>query len=480
MPATLITQAVGFYSGVTQPLLTTEVTALIAQGYSPVGAPTLTDTFGQASQLMAKVTGVQTTAYTLTLGSSPNGVAPFLAVPPAGSWDALGNALWVDSKYYLLAWTQGPQVSGLVSLSSGVTGILPIANGGTGATTAGTAWTNLGGGSIGKLNSVDLTTNVTGILPVANGGTGASDAAQAWTNLGGKAAGKYDVVPVANGGTGGNVPTVARTNLGLDRLVQQPTQTLLYSPNTNDLYFFVDVSGDWGCYSVANGPRPLGITRGGTGATNVPAARNNLTLGDTQDVRFRTVYGNGGGFNPVIIKEASKAVPDANAVNYLSSAANPGFTVVNYVITIPNDSHQYVWQMQTNVPNIVTYFSMRSDNGFYTPEGRCAIQGSDVRIKHGFTPAKSGARERINKIGIMEFYYNNNPAPMRGYLAQQMGEIDDMYVFEGGVAVADDGTEFEILNVNDKAVMADMITLIQELTADVTALKAEVESLKAK
>lgn len=51
-------------------------------------------------------------------------------------------------------------------------GILPIEHGGTGASTSTAAWTNLGGGDIGKLSKVSLTSNITGILPVKYGGTG--------------------------------------------------------------------------------------------------------------------------------------------------------------------------------------------------------------------------------------------------------------------------------------------------------------------
>ena len=59
-----------------------------------------------------------------------------------------------------------------ISLTSDVTGALPIANGGTGATTAAAARNALGLG------------NTTGALPIANGGTNASTAANARTNLG--------------------------------------------------------------------------------------------------------------------------------------------------------------------------------------------------------------------------------------------------------------------------------------------------------
>jgi hypothetical protein len=67
-------------------------------------------------------------------------------------------------------------------LSTGVTGTLPIANGGTGTTS--TTFTN-------------LTTNVTGTLPIANGGTGTTSTT--FTNLTTNVTG---TLPVANGGTG--------------------------------------------------------------------------------------------------------------------------------------------------------------------------------------------------------------------------------------------------------------------------------------
>jgi hypothetical protein len=59
--------------------------------------------------------------------------------------------------------------AGVVDLATGVTGTLPVANGGTGTTS--TTFAN-------------LTTNVTGTLPIANGGTNATTAAAAATNLG--------------------------------------------------------------------------------------------------------------------------------------------------------------------------------------------------------------------------------------------------------------------------------------------------------
>lgn len=70
------------------------------------------------------------------------------------------------------------------NISSGAGGAVPIANGGTGATTAAQALINLGvTANLNNKADKDLS-NVTGTLPISNGGTGATTAAQALINLG--------------------------------------------------------------------------------------------------------------------------------------------------------------------------------------------------------------------------------------------------------------------------------------------------------
>jgi hypothetical protein len=81
-----------------------------------------------------------------------------------------------------------------VSLATGVTGTLPIANGGTGTTS--TTFAN-------------LTTNVTGTLPIANGGTGTTSTT--FVNLTTNVTG---TLPVGNGGTGATTLTLNNVILG--------------------------------------------------------------------------------------------------------------------------------------------------------------------------------------------------------------------------------------------------------------------------
>ena len=99
------------------------------------------------------------------------------------------------------------------NLESGITGILPVAKGGTGAATLpanqlvvgnGTnavgAVTNAEGVLIGTADAaptfgqVDLTKHVTGVLPIANGGTGASTLEEAFAAIAPEGANKGDIM----------------------------------------------------------------------------------------------------------------------------------------------------------------------------------------------------------------------------------------------------------------------------------------------
>lgn len=73
---------------------------------------------------------------------------------------------------------------GQVPLASAVSGTLPVANGGTNATSAGDARTNLGAAASGANSDITSLTGLTTDLALTHGGTGASDASTARTNLG--------------------------------------------------------------------------------------------------------------------------------------------------------------------------------------------------------------------------------------------------------------------------------------------------------
>jgi hypothetical protein len=168
--------------------------------------------------------------------------------------------------------------SPLQDLEADMNAARPIVAGGTGASTASDARTNLGLGTIStqNANAVAITGgSVAGItdLAVADGGTGASTAANARTNLGlgtiatqaannvaitgGSVSGITDLA-VADGGTGASTAANARTNLGLGTIATQNAAS-------------VAITG-----GSISGITDLAVADGGTGASTAANARTNL------------------------------------------------------------------------------------------------------------------------------------------------------------------------------------------------------------
>jgi len=112
-----------------------------------------------------------TATVTLTYGGGGNGPA---TLPPGYAVTLfcdpnLGNQYWIVS---------------YSSLTAPISGTVPVASGGTGATTAGGARTNLSAAASGANSDITSLTGLTTALPITEGGTGATTPTAALTNLG--------------------------------------------------------------------------------------------------------------------------------------------------------------------------------------------------------------------------------------------------------------------------------------------------------
>jgi len=122
-----------------------------------------------------------------------------------------------------------------ISLSADVTGMLPVANGGTGATTASTARTSLGAAASGANSDISSLTGLTTALSVAQGGTGAQTLAANGVLYGNGTGAIQALAPVTSG--------YVLTSTGLSSAPTWTDQSSLSTPPINKLTTATGVNG---------------------------------------------------------------------------------------------------------------------------------------------------------------------------------------------------------------------------------------------
>ena len=59
----------------------------------------------------------------------------------------------------------------------------------------------------------------------------------------------------------------------------------------------------------------------------------------------------------------------------------------------------------------------------------------------------------------------------RGFIAQQAEKVDDLYTFLG-IEQESDGEKFRVMNVDYTAIIADLVTVVQDLIRRLDALES--------
>lgn len=88
---------------------------------------------------------------------------------------------------------------------------------------------------------------------------------------------------------------------------------------------------------------------------------------------------------------------------------------------------------------------------------------SDLKFKTDIQENSKGAMDRINAIQTKEFTWKEDGRRDRGFIAQELKEIDSKYAYENAI---------DIECYSATAIIADLIDCVKELKAEITELKA--------
>lgn len=117
----------------------------------------------------------------------------------------------------------------------------------------------------------------------------------------------------------------------------------------------------------------------------------------------------------------------------------------------------------------------RAGGTISTGKGDVMTTGSDVRLKEGFTEAPENALQRVERLGVCEYQMKGENRRRRGFIAQQADTVDTTYTFMGCEQEID-GEKFQVMNVDYVAIIADLVSSVQELTKQVRNLNKLVQT----
>ena len=108
-----------------------------------------------------------------------------------------------------------------------------------------------------------------------------------------------------------------------------------------------------------------------------------------------------------------------------------------------------------------------------TGKGDVLTSGSDVRLKEDFTEVTGSASDRIDALGVCEFRMAGETRRRRGFIAQQAETADEYYAFLGQEQEVN-GERFQIMNIDQTAIIADLVLTVQELRKQVIDLSERI------
>lgn len=142
------------------------------------------------------------------------------------------------------------------------------------------------------------------------------------------------------------------------------------------------------------------------------------------------------------------------------------------------DGSTHIKHVQLNINqngNGNKYWAFKWDTCYIdTNAGVIQPGGSDRRLKDKITDITNTEgntpRDRINRLVAREFEWLSDGRKDRGFIAQEAQAADEIYVFSGSMS--------GMLNLNDRALLADIVAVVQEHDKEMAEVKSELAELR--
>ena len=363
-------------------------------------------------------------------------------------------------------------------LAGGVSsaGVLGVPNGGSGATTLTGYLIGNGTGAFtasatiptsALSGTVSLTSQVSGILPIANGGTAQSSFTAGYVHYGSFSTSANLTFDGSNLLVGSNTAAYGTLNVARNTSAPYASFTITdqtTASNTVGIYLRQTAGSPAG---ISTAGAPIAFYVGGPGTTEVARifGSGGVSIGNTTDPGATNLSVNGNLYVGTTAALGSSVCTFMNNSQY----AGPQIVVRNNY----NTAGKY-WKIgQENNNSLAFYIYNASGVGQYMSDGGTSWlpNVSDERLKNKISDI-SNALEAVNKLKPLSFYYQNQEQsgiPNYGHFAQDVGNaIPDAML----VSPQKDKAFGDIYTYDPNIINVYLVKAVQELSAKFDAYVA--------